>query len=394
MSFYPQVILNSGKEHSLKRFHPWVFSGAIKKIEQEVKDGDLVEVYSAKNEFLATGHYQQGSIAVRILSFEKKEINHDFWVDKIKQAFNFRTLINLSDNKQTNVYRLIFAEGDNLPGLIVDYYNGTAVFQAHSVGMYLARNKITDALKEVMGSKLTAVYDKSAETLPDRAATEAKNGYLFGSSTSGQVIENNNKFKIDWEGGQKTGFFVDQRDSRKLLADYVKNKTVLNTFCYTGGFSVYALNGGAKMVHSVDSSKKAMELTDLNVSSNEKSSNHESFTADVFSFLKDIDDKYDVIILDPPAFAKSRHVTHNAVQGYKRINMEAMKKIKKGGILFTFSCSQVISRPLFTNTVIAAAIEAGRTAKIIHHLSQPADHPINIFHPEGEYLKGLVLYIE
>ncbi|MDQ3190572.1 MAG: class I SAM-dependent rRNA methyltransferase [Bacteroidota bacterium] len=393
MSFYPKIILNSGKDHSLKRFHPWVFSGAIKNSE-EINEGDVVEVYSSKNEYLATGHYQKGSIAVRIISFEQIEINHEFWVNKVKKAYDFRTVVNLTNNLQTNVYRLIFAEGDNLPGLIIDYYNGTAVLQAHSIGMFKARHEITKALIEVLGDKLKAVYDKSAETLPDKAALEAKNDYLYGSTSIGVVNEYDNKFKIDWESGQKTGFFIDQRENRLLLAKYVKDKAVLNTFCYTGGFSVYALNAGAKLVHSVDSSKKAMELTDINIELNEKSHAHQSFTTDVFSFLKDIDNKYDVIVLDPPAFAKSRNVTHNAVQGYKRINAEAIRKIKKGGILFTFSCSQVIQRSLFVNTVIAAAIEAGRKAKIIHHLSQPADHPVNIFHPEGEYLKGLVLYIE
>ena len=391
---YPRLILNKGKEHSLKRFHPWVFSGAIKEGGQKIEDGKIVEVYSSSNEYLATGHYQHGSIAVRVLSFEQQEINLKFWVNKVRDAYNFRKNLNLTENSNTDVFRLIFAEGDNLPGLIVDYYNGTAVLQAHSVGMYFSRNEITQALIEVMGDKLSAVYDKSRETLPANAGIETENAYLYGSFSSSEVSENNNKFCVDWEGGQKTGFFIDQRENRELLTRYVKGKSVLNTFCYTGGFSVYALNAGAKLVHSVDSSKRAMEMTDMNVNLSGKSSTHESYTADVFNFLKDADNKYDVIILDPPAFAKSRNVTHNAVQGYKRINAEAIRKIKKGGVLFTFSCSQVIQRSLFINTVIAAAIEAGRKARIIHNLSQPADHPVNIFHPEGEYLKGLVLYID
>ena len=391
---YPKLILNKGKEHSLKRFHPWVFSGAIKEAGQKIKDGEIVEIYSSANEYLATGHYQHGSIAVRVLSFKQQELNLNFWVEKIREAYNFRKNLNLIENTNTDVFRLIFAEGDLLPGLIVDYYNGTAVLQAYSVGMYYSRKEITQAMIEVMGDKLSAVYDKSRETLPANLGIEIQNNYLYGSFSSNEVKENSNKFCVDWEGGQKTGFFIDQRDNRELLIKYVKGKSVLNTFCYTGGFSVYALNAGAKLVHSVDSSKRAMEMTDINVTLSGKSNVHESYTADVFNFFKGADNKYDVIILDPPAFAKSRNVTHNAVQGYKRINAEAIRKIKKGGILFTFSCSQVIQRSLFVNTVIAAAIEAGRKARIIHHLSQPADHPVNIFHPEGEYLKGLVLYID
>jgi 23S rRNA (cytosine1962-C5)-methyltransferase len=394
MPIYPKIFLHPGKEQSLKRFHPWVFSGAIKSMEEELKDGQTVEVYSSRGNYLATGHYSKGSIAVRVLSFEERNINKDFWVEKFQKAFDFRKNIHLANNPLTNVYRLAFAEGDNLPGLIIDYYNKTAVFQAHSMGMHKASGFIVDALIDVMGDRLEAIYDKSHETLPVKGSELGKNNYIFNESKPGVVIENGNKFMVDWETGQKTGFFIDQRDNRELLGRYSKDKSVLNTFCYTGGFSVYSLNAGAKMVHSVDSSQKAMDLTEENVTLNKKQATHQSFTADVFSFLKDIDDKYDIIVLDPPAFAKSRNVTHNAVQGYKRINMQAIKKIRKGGLLFTFSCSQVIPRPLFENTIIAAAIEAGRKARIIHHLSQPADHPVNIFHPEGEYLKGLVLYIE
>jgi 23S rRNA (cytosine1962-C5)-methyltransferase len=395
MSKYQKLTLHTGKDHSLKRFHPWVFSGAIKSIEGKISEGQIVEIYSSKGQYLATGHYSPGaSIAVRIISFEQRDIDHSFWVEKIKEAYEFRKRINLANSNISNVYRLIFAEGDGLPGLIIDYYNKTAVFQAHSMGMYLAANRIKEAMIEVMGEMLDAIYDKSFESLPVKSNALAKNQYIFNESKPGIVIENGHQFKVDWETGQKTGFFIDQRDNRELLAKYSKDKKILNTFCYTGGFSVYALNAGAKLVHSVDSSQKAMDMVDVNVELNKKSASHQSFTADVFSFLKNMEEDYDIIVLDPPAFAKNRKVSHNAVQGYKRLNMEAIKRIKKGGLLFTFSCSQVIGRQLFENTIIAAAIEAGRKAKIIHHLSQPADHPVNIFHPEGEYLKGLVLYIE
>jgi 23S rRNA (cytosine1962-C5)-methyltransferase len=394
MPVYPRIILHSGKEHSLQRFHPWVFSGAIKVKEEDIKEGSVVEVFSSKGKYLATGHYAEGSIAVRVISFVQRNINHEFWVDKFSQALEFRKKINLANNPLTNVYRLCFAEGDGLPGLILDYYNKTVVFQAHSTGMHKAAGSITDALIDVMGTQLEAIYDKSHEALPVKSSLIAKNHYIFNESKPGVVIENGHKFKVDWETGQKTGFFIDQRENRELLARYSRDKKVLNTFCYTGGFSVYALNAGAKLVHSVDSSQKAMDMVDINVELNKKSQAHKSFTEDVFSFMKGTDEKYDIIVLDPPAFAKSRNVSHNAVQGYKRLNMEAIKRINKGGLLFTFSCSQVIQRSLFENTVIAAAIEAGRNARIIHHLSQPPDHPVNIFHPEGEYLKGLVLYIE
>jgi 23S rRNA (cytosine1962-C5)-methyltransferase len=289
---------------------------------------------------------------------------------------------------------LSFAEGDMMPSLIIDYYNQTAVIQAYSVGMLNHLDDITEALKAIYGKKLKAVYNKSKETLPNKFIGDSKDGYLFGSLNENMVVENGNRFFIDWEKGQKSGFFIDQRENRQLLAQYSKGKKVLNTFCYTGGFSVYALNAGAEFVHSVDISKPAIEITNRNVELNGKSANHESFAVDVFDYLKDIKDKYDIVVLDPPAFAKSRNVSHNAVQGYKRINMEALKRIKKGGLLFTFSCSQVINRTLFNNTVIAAAIEAKRNVRIMHQLSQAADHPINIFHPEGEYLKGLVLYVE
>lgn len=388
------IILSSGKDQSLKRFHPWVFSGAIKKIKGPVQEGDLVDVYSNKDEFLGTGHFSEGSIAVRIVSFRPGDIGPEFWQEKIRKAYAYRRNTGLTENPDTNVYRLIYAEGDGLPGLIVDYYNGIAVLQAHSPGMHKERMHIAQALKDVMGEKLTAVYDKSAESLHRNSQTEASNGYILGTGNgSGEVIENGNRFHIDWETGQKTGFFVDQRDNRALLAKYSKGKKVCNTFCYTGGFSVYAGNAGATEVHSVDSSKKAIALTDKNMELNGLT-NHASFAMDTFDFLKDKEDIYDVIILDPPAFAKSMSAKHHAVMGYKRLNAEAISRIRPGGILFTFSCSQVVDRRLFSDTIMSAAIVAGRNVRVLHHLTQPPDHPVNIFHPEGEYLKGLVLYVE
>lgn len=392
---YPRIILNPGKEQSLQRFHPWVFSGAINKIEGQAEEGDVVEVYSSRNEFLGMGHAQQGSIAVRLFSFDRITPNIEFWKSKIQRAYEYRTKLGLTNAKDTNVYRLVYAEGDGMPGLIIDYYNGTVVLQAHSVGMYLHREDIVAALKEVMGDQLKAVYDKSAETLPKPAELDAKNGYVFGNTGLTEVIENGNKFLVDWEHGQKTGFFIDQRENRELLARYCKDKVVANTFCYTGGFSVYAMNAGAKEVHSVDSSKKAIDLTDKNIELNSPgTTHHHSFAIDTFDFFKDKDNVYDVIVLDPPAFAKHRDAKHNAVKGYKRLNAEAFKKIKPGGILFTFSCSQVVDKNLFNSTVMAAAITVGRNVRIMHHLSQPPDHPINIYNPEGEYLKGLAVYVE
>lgn len=379
----------------MKRLHPWVFSGAIRKADGEPAEGDIVEVYSHKHEFLGIGHYAPGSIAVRIFSFKQVNPDYSFWKSKVQQAYDYRQRLGLTDNPKTDVYRLVYAEGDGVPGLIVDMYKDTAVIQTHSVGMYSIREHVAKALQEIYGDKLNAVYDKSAESLPAKAPVNAQNGYLYGDSTGGVVVtENENKFFIDWESGQKTGFFIDQRENRDLLARYTKGKQVLNTFCYTGGFSVYALNAGADLVHSVDVSKKAIELTEKNAALSMHPEKHEAYAVDTFEFLKGKEGLYDVIVLDPPAFAKSQKVRHNAVMGYKRLNAEAMKKIKPGGILFTFSCSQVVDKYLFNNTVMAAAIEAGRNIKIMHHLSQPADHPISVFHPEGEYLKGLVLFVE
>lgn len=392
---YPKVILKSGKDQSARRYHPWIFSGAIKKIIGNVNEGDLVVVTDNKDEFLALGHYQIGSIAVRIISFEEKEIDKNFWTDKIVRAYKIRKDFGLAENENNNVYRLIHAEGDGLPGLIIDYYNGTAVLQMHSIGMYLNKENIIEALKEVYGDRLTAVYDKSESTIPFKSDINAKNGYVYGTPNEKLVLEYGNKYKVNWEEGQKTGFFIDQRESRKLLSQYSKDKAVLNVFGYTGGFSVSAMQGGAKLVHTVDSSKMAIELTNENIGLNfEDTSRHEAFAVDAFEFLNDIDNKYDIIILDPPAFAKHHNVLSNALQGYKRLNAKAIEKIKPGGLIFTFSCSQVVSKENFRKSIFVAAANTGRNVRILHQLSQPIDHPINIYHPEGEYLKGLVIYVE
>jgi len=417
---YPKLILNKDKDQSIRREHPWIFSGAINKIIGEAKEGDIVEVFSNKDEYLATGHYQPATIAVRVFSFEQKIIDLDFWKQKIQNAFDYRKQLGLTNNSNTNAYRLVNAEGDGMPAMIIDFYNGTAVLQTHSAGMHRIKNDIVMALQEIYGDKLKAVYDKTEPPHPNppQKGEEFENKYLFGKSENTVIAEYGNKFIVDCEGGQKTGFFIDQRANRKLLSIYVKGKSVLNAFCYTGGFSVYAMNAGAAVVHSVDSSQRAIELTERNMLlSNElntppltppknrrgNSGIHQSFVVDVFDFLKTANHLpigedgrgcYDIIILDPPAFAKHKNSSHNAVQGYKRINMEAMKRIKKGGLIFTFSCSQVINRNLFYNTIISAAIEANRKVRVVHHLSASPDHPVNIFHPEGEYLKGLVLQVE
>jgi 23S rRNA (cytosine1962-C5)-methyltransferase len=392
---YVKMVLKSGKDQSLKRFHPWVFSGAIKKMYGQVREGDLVAVFSNKDEFLGIGHYQIGSIAVRIVSFSEIDPGFDFWKNKIQKAWDFRKRMGFGENAETNVFRLIHAEGDGLPGLIVDFYNGTVVMQMHSVGMYLIREELVTALKEVLGDQLKAVYDKSEKTLPCKADIQPKDEWLFGEPEGNEVLEYGLKFKVDWETGQKTGFFIDQRESRLLVQQYAKNRDVLNMFGYTGGFSVYAMQGMARLVHSVDASAKAIDLTGENVELNFPGDlRHEAFTADAFEFLKDIQGKYDLIILDPPAFAKHRNTLHQALQGYKRINTRAFEQIRSGGILFTFSCSQVVSKDRFREAVFTAAAIAGRTVRIIHQLTQPVDHPVNIYHPEGEYLKGLVLYVE
>lgn len=394
MKSYPQLVLHHGKELPLLRFHPWVFSGAIKQADANLQDGDVVEVYSAKQQFLGMAQFQKGSITGRVISFSKQQINVDFWVKKIEKAFQYRQFLNLANNPHTNVYRLIFGEGDGLPGLILDYYNGHVVFQAHSIGMHMSREDITEALKKVFGEKLKSVYDKSSETLPTNYASGLKNEYLFGSCDEELiVVENGVKFYIDFINGQKTGFFIDQRDNRELLGKYSKGKRVLNTFSYTGGFSMYAARYGCEIIHSVDASVKAIDLCNKNATLNGLS-NHEGFAVDTFDYLKDQGKNYDVIVLDPPAFAKSRDVKHNAVIGYKRLNAMALQNIKKGGVLFTFSCSGVVDKQLFYNTVTAAAIESRRSMKLLHTLSQPTDHPITPNFPEGEYLKGLAFYVE
>lgn len=390
-----KIILKAGKEKSVFRRHPWIFSGAIEKAEGRLEEGDVVEVYSADRQFLAVGHCQIGSIAVRILSFEPREINYDFWKEKITDACRMREVLQLANHPNNNVYRLIHGEGDHLPGLIVDYYAGVAVVQFHSVGMWLEREAIARALKEVMQDKITAIYDKSETTLPYKAAIEPKNGYLYGHADTFVAIENGLKFNVDWLEGQKTGFFIDQRENRSLLEKYANGKDVLNMFCYTGGFSFYAMRGGAKSVHSVDVSARAIELTNENVNLNfPGDSRHEAYAEEAFKFLEKSKDKYDLIVLDPPAFAKHQNVLNNAIQGYKKLNRKGIEIIKPGGIIFTFSCSQVITKEVFRQTVFTAAANTGRKVKILHQLTQPADHPVNIYHPEGEYLKGLVLYVE
>lgn len=390
-----KIILKSGKDDAVLRQHPWVFSGAIKKIHGNTQEGDIVDVYNNKDRYLGCGHWQDGSIAVRIFSFEEIEPDYNFWKNRLVAAYQMREALGLTQSKETNVYRLVFAEGDNLPGLVIDFYNGAAVIQAHSIGMYLLRHDFTRALQEIYGDRLHTVYCKSKESLPKSSAFDTENEFLFGEKESEIVLENGNKFEVDWVKGQKTGFFIDQRFNRELVGQYAKNRKVLNTYCYTGGFSMYALKENAKLVHSVDSSAKAIDLTDNNAEINGYTKDrHQAFAIDTMSFLQDMKEEYDLIILDPPAFAKHRDVRHKAVQGYKRLNATAFKKIAPGGILFTFSCSQVVDRRLFESTVLAAAIHSGRRVKILHHLSQPADHPASIYHPEGEYLKGLVLYVE
>ncbi len=395
MQSLAKIILKSGKDQSLKRFHPWVFSGAIKKITGNISEGDLVAVYSNKDEFLGLGHYQIGSIAVRIISFSEITPDYDFWKSKIEKAWDYRRSLGFAENTETNVFRFIHAEGDGMPGLIADYYNGTVVLQMHSIGMYFIREELVKALREVLGEKVKAVYDKSAKTLPFKADIQPEDGFLFGESAENEVLEYGLKFKVDWQEGQKTGFFIDQRENRRLVQQYAENRDVLNMFCYTGGFSFYALKGGANLVHSVDASAKAIDLTNENVELNFPGDpRHTALTADAFEYLKEIKDKYDLIILDPPAFAKHRDSIHQALQGYKRINTRAFEQIRSGGILFTFSCSQVVSRERFREAVFSAAAISGRSVRILHQLTQPTDHPVNIYHPESEYLKGLVLYVE
>ncbi|MBR4995972.1 MAG: class I SAM-dependent rRNA methyltransferase [Alistipes sp.] len=395
-----QIYLRRGKEESLLRRHPWIFSGAIERIKcnaKEIKEGELVDVFTKQGDFIARGHYQIGSIAVRVLTFEDEPIDQQWWNHKVAVAYDVRRTLDLTDNADTTCYRLIHGEGDSLPGLVVDIYGTTAVVQCHSVGMYLSRMAIAEALRTVYGDKLTSIYDKSSQTVPFKAGLNAVDGYIWGHSDHKTHIvkENGQQFLVNWEEGQKTGFFLDQRYNRELVKHYSKGRTVLNTFCYTGGFSVYAAAGGAVEVCSVDASERAVKLADENMRLNFGDTiPHKAVAADAVEYIKQIGNKYDLIILDPPAFAKHHKVLGNAMQGYKRINARALSQIKSGGILFTFSCSQAVSKELFRTTVFSAAAIAGRKVRILHQLTQPADHPINIYHPEGEYLKGLVLYVE
>ena len=390
-----KVFLKPKKEESLLRFHPWVFSGAIQSFEGQPEEGDLVEVYGANNRYLGIGHFQIGSIAVRILSFQQQEIDQAFWENRIRIAYELRKTLRLTASEHNNTYRLVHGEGDNLPGLVIDMYAHTAVMQAHSVGMHRARHQIAKALQQIMGDTLQNIYYKSEATLPYKANLGSEDGYLLGGDVEDIALENGLRFCVDWQKGQKTGFFVDQRENRSLLEHYAKDRAVLNMFCYTGGFSFYAMRGGAKVVHSVDSSAKAIALTNKNVSLNFPGDpRHQAFAEDAFKYLEHMGSNYDLIILDPPAFAKHKDVLRNALQGYRKLNAIAFEKIKPGGILFTFSCSQVVSKEHFRLAVFSAAAQSGRSVRILHQLTQPADHPVNIYHPEGEYLKGLVLYVE
>ena len=391
-----KVYLKPKKEESLLRFHPWVFSGAIARVEGNPEEGEVVEVYTSDKKYIAAGHYQIGSIAVRVLTFRKEEINHDFWVRRLTVARNLRQALRLIGTETNNACRLVHGEGDNLPGLIIDLYDHTAVMQAHSAGMHVYRHEIAAALKEVMGDTVRNIYYKSETTLPFKADLEStENGFLLGGSTENVAMENGLLFHVDWLKGQKTGFFVDQRDNRALLEHYALGRNVLNMFCYTGGFSFYAMRGGARLVHSVDSSAKAIDLTRANVELNfPGDTRHDAFAEDAFKYLDRMGGEYDLIILDPPAFAKHRGALRNALRGYTKLNAKAFEKIRPGGILFTFSCSQVVSKQDFRNAVFTAAAQSGRSVRIMHQLTQPADHPVNIYHPEGEYLKGLVLYVE
>ncbi|BEG99386.1 class I SAM-dependent rRNA methyltransferase [Bacteroides sedimenti] len=392
---YKRVYLKAGKEESLKRFHPWIFSGAIHHFEGEPEEGEIVDVYTSKKEFIALGHFQVGSIAVRVLSFKEEKVNLDFWVRKLQIAYDLRKSIGLAGNPTNNTYRLVHGEGDSLPGLIIDIYAHTAVMQAHSVGMHVYRSEIAEALSRVMDGAIENIYYKSETTLPFKADLGQENGFIKGGSSDNVALEYGLKFHVDWLKGQKTGFFVDQRENRSLLERYAKGRSVLNMFCYTGGFSFYAMRGGATQVHSVDSSAKAIDLTNKNVELNFPGDpRHTAYAEDAFKYLDRMGDQYDLIILDPPAFAKHKDALRNALQGYRKLNAKAFEKIKPGGILFTFSCSQVVTKDNFRTAVFTAAAMSGRNVRILHQLTQPADHPVNIYHPEGEYLKGLVLYVE
>lgn len=395
-----RIFLRKGREDSLRRFHPWVFSGAIAHLEgDEPSEGDVVSVWSADGMCLGCGHWQIGSIAVRILKFAAETLPDGFWEDRLGAALKFRRDAGLADADDTNCYRLVHGEGDNLPGLIIDYYDGVCVMQAHSAGMFIARSAIADALRKVYGAQLKAVYDKSEGTAPFKAGLDLSDGYLLqaadGRDVAGFVLEHGNKFNVDWENGQKTGFFLDQRENRALVQQYSRGRNVLNLFCYTGGFSVYALSGGASHVDSVDSSARAMQMTDGNVALNGFADKHTSYCCDALEYLHNQPEgKYDLMIVDPPAFAKHRGAIHNALRAYQRLNADAISKVAPGGFVFTFSCSQAVDRQAFSLAVFSAAAQSGRKVRILARLSQPQDHPVNIYHPEGEYLKGLLLYVE
>ncbi len=396
-----KIILKKGREESLRRFHPWVFSGAIAQIVGEPAEGDIVGVFAHDGSFLAYGHYQIGSIAVRVLSFSGEDVlGPDFWTVMLSKALKMRQAAGLTSDSSTNCFRLVHGEGDGLPGLIIDWYDGVCVMQAHSVGMFRAKTAICEALKSVFGDSLKAVYDKSSGTAPFKAGLDLVDGYIYkadGFSDDEQVVlENGNKFLVNWTEGQKTGFFLDQRENRNLVGRYSKGRNVLNLFCYTGGFSIYALNNGAVHVDSVDSSKKAVEMVSRNMALNGFDAGlHEDICADAMDFLRDVpEDKYDLMIVDPPAFAKHRGALGNALRAYQRLNAAAISKVAPGGLVFTFSCSQVVDKEAFALAVFSAAAQTGRSVRILDRLNQPADHAVNIYHPEGEYLKGLLLYVE
>jgi 23S rRNA (cytosine1962-C5)-methyltransferase len=388
-----KIILKKGKDAALQRSHPWIFSGAIAAVEGEAKDGDLVEVLSHDRQKMATGHFQNGSIMVRVIEFGDVPIDANFWHNKLRDAWNYRKALGLVDNAHTNAYRLVHGEGDGLSGLVVDIYGDAAVLQCHSIGMHLIRHELATALEQLYEGRLKHIFDKSKEALPFNYAAQIENGHLFGNAVGGHILENGKRFYVNWAEGQKTGFFLDQRDNRQLLGSYAQGKSVLNAYAYTGGFSAYALEAGASLVHSVDASSKAAAWANENIKASETKGEHAFFTEDVQQFLKKAP-QYDIVVIDPPAFAKSLAKKHNAVQGYKRLNALALQKVQPGGLLFTFSCSQVIDRELFANTIVAAALEAGRRVRVAHQLSQSPDHPINLYHPEGSYLKGLVLYVD
>ena len=389
-----KIVLKSGKDQSLRRFHPWVFSGAIKKIHGPAREGEVVDLFDNKDEFLASGHYQQGSIAVRVLSFQPLELDQSFWDDRIGRAWNLRERLGLVSDERTTLFRWVNAEGDGLPGLIIDYYSGTAVIQMHSVGMYRSLDFIREALVRIPGTKLHTIYNKSHSTLPEKPGIEMRSGFIAGEVPEGEVLENGYRFRVNWTEGQKTGFYIDQRENRKMVETWSNGRRVLNVFGYTGGFSMYAMGGGADLVHTVDSSGKAIDLTRAHAELNfPGDGRHEAFAEDAFTFMEGRGKRYDLIILDPPAFAKHHNVLGNALQGYKRLNQKAFEQIARGGILFTFSCSQAVSKENFRKSVFAAAANARRDVKILNQLTQPADHPVSIFHPEGEYLKGLVMEV-